>query len=315
MLLSFPACADDQLTRIDIADPVRYWEDNGFVEMHAPIRPSVVAGKTAQTKIFLYVPADQLIQTQYHEQTRRYTLKFPPGSVADRVSFRLYKTNTDNIGQTIDDVRGTRWGRTGREYFHVYRPTGVAPDTPLLGYEWPRDNPAMVEAATHTLTAQVAKAPQPIAGGLPSKSNVRRFRSLNNCAACHIANKPVAVTGNARLPPWPTDASGLYVPSMVLLDHAPLSNTGSFHDPNVNDAYISASCGDSAARIRSAYYADWFHCTNNAMPIGVRDMRGGLRGDDRYTRAVCDSRRYLYARLDQTGRQVFAEAFRVCGIV
>ena len=295
-LISCVAVADDAITKINIPEPTRYWQDNNFIELHAPIRPSVAAGKTATTAIYLYVPDDGVISTRRSPTSTRHTLQFPPGTIADRVSYRLYRKNSGQVGRTIDDVRGTRWGTKGREFFHVYRPTGVEPDTALLGYEWPRDDPSSVAEATRILTKQVATAIEPIVGGLPNRWDVQRFTSLNNCAACHIANKPAATSTNHRLPPWPTDASGLYVPAVVLLDGAPLSNTDTFHDPNANDKYISARCGNSAAQIHSRSYADWFSCGGNKIPMGVRDVLGGMQAGDEYTRAVCESRRYLYSR-------------------
>ncbi|MEM7293229.1 MAG: hypothetical protein AAF420_07535, partial [Pseudomonadota bacterium] len=292
----------------------RYWRDAGFVELFPIVRPSVIAGKSSGTSIFLKVPKAGTISTSQVAGENRYTLKFPPGTIADRVSYRLYRKSDGEIGGAVNDVRGTRWDSDGREYFHVYRPTGVAPDMPLVGYEWPRGDRAAQRSATELLVDHIRKTPKPITGGFLSRSDVRRFRALNNCAACHIANKPMAQQMHSRLPPWPTDASGLFVPGSVLLDSLPLSSTSDFHDPNDLDPFLIASCETEEARMHTRSYATWFTCIDSVAPMGTRDVLRALQASDTYTQAVCASRRYLFDRLDQRGRIAFSHAFKVCGI-
>src|SRR5690242_9229453 len=70
--------------RIDITDPGRFWQDNGFVALSPAIRVSVSPG--AETVVYLKVGNGGLV-THYLPDQRRYSVALPPGSAADRVSF------------------------------------------------------------------------------------------------------------------------------------------------------------------------------------------------------------------------------------
>jgi hypothetical protein len=240
----------------------------------------------------------------------RSTLHLPPGSASDRVSLAAGADGE----WTVDDVRGTRWGADGREYFHVYRPAGPDLHAPLVGYEWPRDDPHLAIAATALLTALVRETPAPFSALLPSWGEVARFRQLNRCDTCHVADKPMAETDRALLPSWATDASGLYVPLAVLADRAPLSTSRMFHDPNSGEAFVTATCGDQPAREHLGRRSRWFSCPDDAVPMGMLDVPAGLAAGDPHVLRVCASRRYLFDRLDPAGRRAFTGAFVACGI-
>lgn len=309
VVVAVPACAEALApTRIDIADPRAYWRDGGFVELTPAIRVSVAPG--ARTAIFLKIPEGARIATRLLESQGRVTLQFPPGSTSDRVSLAL----SADGDWTVDDVRGTRWGADGREYFHVYRPNGPDLHAPLVGYEWPRDDPHLAIAATTLLTDLVRATPAPLSALLPSWGEVARFRQLNRCDACHVADKPVAESDRALLPSWATDASGLYVPLAVLADRAPLSTSRMFHDPNTGEAFFSATCGGQPAREHMGRRSRWFSCPDDAVPMGILDVAAGLAAGDPHVERVCASRRYFFDRLDPAGRQAFAAAFAACGI-
>jgi hypothetical protein len=295
-------------TRIDIADPRGYWRDNGFVELTPAIRVSTAPGW--RTVVYLRIPAGGVITTRMLDDQRRPTLKLPPGSASDRVSL-----TADEAGQwTVDDVRGTRWGPDGREYFHVYRPAGIEPGAPLTGWEWPRDDPHRANAANSLLTQFVRDTPQPLTGLLPSWGEVARFRALNQCQQCHIPDKPEARYDRAGLPSWATDASGLYVPLAVLTDRAPLSTTSMFSDPNAGDPFVSARCGDKPASEHMGRRSRWFSCPDDGMPMGVLDVAAARAAGDPHALGLCAARRYLYERMDAAGRKAFAAAFAACGI-
>jgi mono/diheme cytochrome c family protein len=294
--------------RIDIADPTRYWRDGGFVELTPAIRVSTAPGW--RTVVYLRIPDGGRIATQMLADQGRSTLLLPPGSASDRVSL-----TADAGGQwTVDDVRGTRWGADGREYFHVYRPTGAGLGAPLQGWEWPRDDPHRANAASALLTALVRDSPQPFSGALPSWGEVMRFRALNQCQQCHVADKPMAGSDRAALPPWATDASGLYVPLAVLADRAPLSTTPMFSDPNAGAPFVVARCGDAPAREHMGRRSRWFSCPDDGVPMGVLDVAAARAAGDPHAERLCASRRYLFERMDSAGREAFAAAFAVCGI-
>ena len=294
--------------RIDIADPQRHWRDQGFVELTPAIRVSVAPG--ARTAIYLKVPDGARIAGRRLPSPDRATLQMPPGSASDRVSF----TAALDGQWTVDDVRGTRWGGDGREYFHVYRPRGPDLHAPLVGYEWPRDDPHLAIAATRLLSDLVRDTPAPLSAMLPSWGEVARFRMLNRCESCHVADKPMAADDRAALPSWATDGSGLYVPLAVLADRAPLSTSRMFHDPNIGEAFVTATCGDMPAREHMGRRSRWFSCPDDAVPMGILDVAAGLAAGNPHVQRVCASRRYLFDRLDPAGRQAFAPAFAACGI-
>jgi len=295
-----------QLRRIDIADPARYWHDNGFVALSPAIRVSVLPG--AETVVYLKIGTGGLV-TRYLPDQRRYSLTLPPGSSADRVSF-----STDRAGhRTIDDVRGTRWDAAG-EFFHVYRPVSGAIGAALAGYEWRRGDADQERTATALLTGLITSTPAPFGERPADIGDVERFRALNRCQLCHIADKPQARSSDQALPPWATDGSGLYVPPAVLADEAPLSDTDDFDDPNAVDRFVAAGCPAGTATLLGRSGDHWYGCADGGLPIGRRDVTAGRAAGDAYTLQLCASRRYLYDRLDTLGRRAFAAAFSACGI-
>ena len=305
--------ADSEVVRVRINDPRRYWNETGFREMTPPIRLSTQAHTSARTLIYLKIGDGGDLRTDTGPAGSR-TIQYPPGSESDRVSMVMYRRN-GVPGYTIDDVRGTRWDQNGRQYFHVYRASGPEPHAPLIGYEWPRDNASAASEATNRLT-QILRTTALPNGYLSDAYYIYRFRQLNRCQGCHWPNKPTAHLASDRRPPWATDASGLYTPLAVLHDYAPLSAQSAFHDPNSADPYIKAHCGSptgpsNAERLGSpgGYY---YRCPDMTYPIGVRDMRRAVRDGDRYSESVCDARRYLFRRMDVSGRRHFSAAVRSC---
>jgi hypothetical protein len=305
---AFAADETGQIRRIEIADPAHYWLDNGFVALNPAIRVSVQPG--AETVVYLKIGAGGPIATRYLPGQRRYSLTLPPGSVADRVSFA-----TDGAGyRTIDDVRGTRWDGAGGEYFHVYRPVSGGIDAPLAGYEWRRGDAAQQRAATSLLSDLIARTPAPFGDRPADAEDVERFRALNRCQLCHVADKPQARFPEEKLPPWATDGSGLYVPPAVLGDEAPLSDSDFFDDPNAGDRFVAPRCASAPATLQGRSGGHWYGCADGSLPIGRRDVAAGRAAGDPYTARLCASRRYLYGRLDALGRKAFAAKFAACGI-
>ncbi|MCK6454409.1 MAG: hypothetical protein L6R19_26700 [Alphaproteobacteria bacterium] len=295
--------------RVEIADPSRYWRDNGFVELTPAIRVSVPLG--ARTLVYLKIPEGGLLTTRQVARQQRPTIRLPPGSAAARVSLTADEAGT----WTVEDVRGTRWDAQGREYFHVYRPRGAEAGAPLVGYEWPRGDDALQDRATALLTDLVRDLPLPFRGSAPAPREVARFRALNDCGSCHQPDKGQASSPFERLPPWLTDASGIYVPLAVLSDRAVLSTTPAFHDPNAEDPFVAARCADGAP---ASEYVRWgrhfFRCGDGGMPVGIHDMQAARAAGDAHAGRVCASRRHLFERMDEAGRRAFAAAFRACGI-
>jgi len=291
---------------LTINNPTSYWSEHGFVRLEPAVRMSVIPG--AETAIFVHIPEGRRVITRFLHDQARYTIALPPGSSADRVS---YSKRPDG-SQVIDDVRGTRWDDYGTEFLHVYRPTSDVPNSPLAGFEWPRHDSRLQKMATEQITAFMQLTGQRYPSLRASRSDLARFRRLNNCGFCHFSNKPSAQTTDDELPPWPTDALGLYVPLAVLGDSAPLSATPFFDDPNAGDPFVSAGCGLGAATVLRSGSSRWFTCSDGSVPMGHYDLKDALLADDDHGQLACAARRYLFNRLDDLGQVVFAPAMMAC---
>ncbi|NKC16373.1 MAG: hypothetical protein GKR94_30450 [Gammaproteobacteria bacterium] len=306
-----PFKAHQDISTVDVEEPGRYWRQAGFVLMTPAIRPSVAAYSGARTQIYLYLPPNDRVAAKRLDDGR-ITLHYPPGTEADRISWVPVRS-TNGFEYTIEDVRGTRWGADGREFFHVYRPRTGTVGSALTGFEWPRDNRDAVRATTRYLGRLVARTPAPGSRYPPAPQTVRRVEMLNHCARCHISNKATAKFQFERLPPWATDAHGLYTPLHVMQDSAPLSAIADFHDPNVGDPWVRALCpnGDGA-KVLGRRGARYYQCRGAAAPVGYRDVAGGMRANDRYSVAVCRARRYLYERMSPHAQTLFAANMQAC---
>ena len=297
------AVAQGKATRKDIASPGQYWRNAGYVALVPAIRVSISPG--TETLIYLHVPDGAKITTRLLAEQGRHSFVLPPGSAADRVSLSLREG-------AIEDVRGTRWGSDGSEFFHVYRPTKPGAGAPLAGYEWRRDNAVAAAAATKKLLAMMRSVGRLHPDLGMSRDDAGRFSSLNQCQSCHQADKPVALDDRDPLPPWATDGSGLYVPISVFDDSAPLSMSDAFDDPNADDRFVTATCAGAPAARETGYGARYFSCPDGAMAMGRYDLQAALDAGDEHAQKVCASRRYIFSHLDETGRAAFAKAMAPC---
>lgn len=292
---------------VEIGDPSMYWSSDGFVALVPAIRVSVTPG--SRTVIYLQIPLGRKITTRFLSDQGRYTLKLPLGSIADRVSY----SKRSNGKFVIDDVRGTRWDESGTELFHVYRPVSDEADAPLMGFEWRRGDSQQEARATAKLVDLIQSTSERFPVLRASRRDVARFRDLNRCQMCHVPNKQMAQTNDDVLPPWQTDTLGLYVPLAVLQDDSPLSTTAYFDDPNADDPFVSARCARGYADRRRSMASRWFACDDDSVPIGHYDLASALTADQEHAHLVCATRRYLYDRLDELGRQIFAPSVQACG--
>lgn len=294
-------------TSLEIADPSKYWSGEGFVPLVPAIRVSVAPG--SRTVIYLRIAVGQQIATRFLPDQDRYTIKLPPGSTADRVSF----SKRSDGALAIDDVRGTRWDESGTEFFHVYRPVGDGANAPLMGFEWRRGDSQQEARAAAQLIDLIQSTSERFPVLRASRRDVARFRDLNRCQMCHLPNKQEAQTNVDVLPPWQTDVLGLYVPLAALKDDAPLSATPYFDDPNADDPFVSARCARGYADRRRSMASRWFACDDGSVPIGHYDLASALTANQEHAHLVCATRRYLYDRLDELGRQIFAPSVQACG--
>jgi len=277
--------------------PDTFWPEHGFVEMTPAIHLPTTADRRDEIAVWLYLPAGAQIVTGDS------LLRYPPGSIADRVERRAVG---EGGALRVVDVRGTRFGGDGTEMFRLLRPSRDDP-TRLLGMEWRRDDVDEQMAADAWLTATLS--------GTALSRETERLLALNQCAACHVHDKPQLSRGSQQrqLPRRATDGAGLYVIRSVLEDSAPLE----FHRPvdvNADDPFVAVHCDGSPARVVSQSSSRRFVCAGDLVPIGRRDVAAGVRAADLYTLKVCASRRYLFEHLDPKGRRLFAVAFAACGI-
>ena len=291
------AAKQTSLRPIVIAEPLERWSRDGFVEMAPIVRSSIATGGGTQTRVWLRLPEGGVVTAP---QGR---LMFPPGTESDRVSYVLGASGKPVF---VDDVRGTRWDAQGREYFHVYMPHDERAASGLIGVEWSRADPDEERAATDWLV-QWSQAHGSPGGALDED----RFRALNHCQSCHVADKAEATSDDDDMPPWPTDGRGLYAPLAVLSAHAVLSSSPSFDDPNAGDPFMKARCPKGAARLRGGAGDHWYTCSAG-MPIGERDLAAAMRASDDYAIRTCRARHYLVDHMDDAARARYAEVLAPC---
>ena len=305
--------AESRVTAAGAPTPLRtleiahhdHWSREHFMEMAPTVRMSVPSGGDAVTRVYLRVPEGAVV-TVTAPGSR--SLVFPAGTESDRVSYLRGVRGTESF---IDDVRGTRWDERGVEYFHVYKPRDASANAELDGVEWRRDDPDEERRATEWLVAYGRTHRSPSDDRPMDEDDVDRFRALNHCQSCHVKDKPEAKTDDDSLPPWPTDATGLYTPLAVLTAHAVLSMSSTFDDPNVDDPFVHVRCTRGTARVRGRTGDHWFAC-NDGVAIGERDLGAAMRAGDDYAACTCRARRYLFAHMDAASRAVFEPSVRVC---
>jgi hypothetical protein len=296
---------------VAIGDPATYWTRGGFVEMTPPVRLPSQDGKE-YIAIWLRLPETGLLRIVRREG-KEPTLSYPPGTVADRVDLRDAR-----IPSSVTDVRGTRFDG-GQEYFHVLRsvaPHGDQRTPPLLsGVEWKRGDAVAERGATDRMLASMATM-----RGLQdtgSDSMLRQFERRNDCASCHVHDKPEqrGPRGDALVPNRGTDADGLYAVVTVLRDEAPLE-THRARDMNEGDPFVRVTCDDGAAGtlVPGPRGRRHFSCADGSVPRGRLDLPAALAVGDAHAKAVCASRAYLAAHMDDDGRSAFAQAFAECSM-
>jgi hypothetical protein len=204
-----------------------------------------------------------------------------------------------------------RWDEHGTEYFHVYLPRDAREGSDLVGVEWRRDDAAQERAATDWLVAWGRAHRSPGDGRTMDDDQADRFRSLNHCQSCHVPDKPEATSDDDPMPPWPTDARGLYTPAAVFASHALLSTSSSFDDPNVDDPFVAIRCAQGRPRLHGEEGSHWLSCAAG-MPVGERDLTAAMKARDDYAARTCRARRYLFDHMDDVAHAAFEPLVRMC---
>jgi hypothetical protein len=309
--LAVVACSDRarqepgrQATTVGIEDPSRYWTDSGFAEMTPPLRLPSRDGRE-RIRVWLRVPPGQFLGLE--RGPRGLSLTYPPGTIADRAD-----QSDEDDASSVGDVRGTRFEADGREIFHVLRRLDGPGSSRLSGLEWRRGDPDAEAGATRSMTARMQRTRGPDA-------DLDAFRTQNDCASCHVHDKPERTLQLANDGPPPnrgTDSGGLYVVQTVLADGAPLE-THRAREMNEGDPFVTVRCGEDGppARIVSrSWRARHYVCDDGRVPYGRYDLAGAFDAGDPHALAVCRSRAYLRDHLGAEGRAAFGPVLAECGL-
>lgn len=301
---------DIHIQAVRIPNRLGYWAQSGFVDMVPPVRLTEDKSIDEQIMVWLRIPAGQKVMVKWLANQKRYTLKFPPRTVADRIDGGENQKQAMFTVNGIADVRGARIGADGRSWWHVYEPVPGKSSRWLSGYEWLRSGPVGDDLAADTLI----KLYYP---GAPAKAKqeMALFRRLNQCGACHQSDTPVPTTAASDGDSLPeTDADGFYQPITVLTDTMTLVNDRPW-DLNVGDPYITVWCGTYRAKLttRGDMYRR-YTCPSHLVPIGKLDMAAALEHRDPHALKVCAARKYLYEHMTDQGRKAFGRGFRECSI-
>ena len=296
------ACGDlpDGVERVTI-DPATYWGALGAFELVPPVRLPTQAGGRSRTSVRVVVPEGAVIDVDGDGR-----LRFPIGTIADRVE----EVHTAD-GWVVADVRGSTLTAEG-ERFHLLRPEHPGAHAPLVGYAWPRAEPAL-DAWVHD---RVASAIEHDGQGLvASAADDRRavmaqgVRDRGDCARCHAPGREPDARASALVHRG-TDASGFHVPQSVL-DDAALAETYRADDGN-DGPFVTAQCVDGAAERVSAKGRRRWVCADGRVPLVRFDVGRALAAGDAHAAAVCASRRWLWGRLSDEGRRRYAAAMAAC---
>lgn len=322
--LALPA---GELRRIAVEDAVGHW-----VENYLPLVPAIHLPTTHDRddliQVWLRLPDGGRIDVE-EVNGGRPSLVYPDGAVLDRLEYfylgsdepRLedyapFAPDSEERGQwSVADVRGTRL-RDGAQHFHVLRPASGEPHAPLTGWSWQRGDPDAQGRATRALVAFAREHPAPLSDLPMGRAEAERLAELNDCARCHQPNlEAIRSEDSERSLKRATDTMGFFVPLSVLHDDSVIADHRP-EDLNGEDPFVSIVCDDgrSVRFGQSEDGSERYHCADESVPRGVRDVAAGLRASHPYTEALCDSRAALYTLMTPRARAAFAPAFRSCGI-
>ncbi|HEX5436473.1 MAG TPA: hypothetical protein VFW98_04905 [Gemmatimonadaceae bacterium] len=296
---------------VRIPNTLSYWPQHGFVQMEPPVRLPTTKSIHEYVMVWLRIPAGEKIGVRWLPDQKRYTLTFPPGTVADRIDGGQNAKQAMFTVNGIADVRGATIAADGRVWWHVYEPVPGKSSKWLMGDAWLRSGPAGDDLAADSLL----KLYYP---GAPTKAKqeMAEFRRLNQCGACHQTNRPIPKTTASKygFATPETDATGFFQPITVLTDPMTLVNDRPW-DLNVDDPYITVWCGTHKAKLHTKGNSErWYSCTDHRVPVGKLEMAAALKHKDPHARKVCASRRYLYEHMTAKGRDDFARYFAECSI-
>jgi hypothetical protein len=272
-----------RVNEVHIDEPAA-WNKRGYVELVPPLLLPTSNDENDDIRVWIKLPEGGRISVD------KGRLVYPAGTVVERV---------EQVAGRVVDVRGTRFAADG-ERFHVLRAVGAR----LEGFEWSRGDADAQMRATELLQGLLRRSSV-------DERGIARLARLNVCASCHNHDRAEAKRQTDARPHRGTDGAGLYVPRSVLEDRAPLDQHRQ-RERNIG-RFVTVSCGDGPAQLVEEGGVRFYRCANGAVPVGRFDIAAARAAGDSHAAAVCESRRWLRANLDDAGRAAFASAFAACG--
>ncbi len=270
--------------------------------------------------MWLKLPEDGVIQYT-PLPSDRWTLKFPPKTIVDRVDY--WALGSDPSEPTFDpaqgvvlDVRGAELDARGKTRWRVMRPERSGRGAPLFGYSWPRGDSVAASYVVDTMVAAMSEGMGFYAklSGDKLTRGQHRYRTISACNSCHPRNKPETTAIHKRRDHLyrATDDHGWFTPRSVFAKAIPFE-TYRPRDLNGEQPWLQALCPSGDAAKRSSMKGnDTWTCEGDGVPRGTLALASACAAGDRHARAVCETRRSLFERLDPAGKKALAAMVAAC---
>jgi hypothetical protein len=293
-------CESKLTTFIKMPNQADFWKKSGFQKIVGPLHLPTNTSQTTLIQVWLKVPQNGKISVEKINDSRnfRYTLIYPPGTVADRVEF-MTGSNSNLI---IRDVRGARIDEKGNTVFHVYRLVPKFSTDWLIGYEWLRKDDLIDVRAGEALVK--------IFHLQKNKEMKNHFIRRNHCSNCHRENSPIPLN---TLHPYrhESDSRGFFQPISVFKNETSVRNHR-VYDLNADDPFISVWCGEKLTHAKVQGKNRWYECQGNQTPMGRLDLARALKAGNKHAIQLCNARTYLYYHMDKAARDAVSSSFREC---
>lgn len=257
-----------------------HWEASGFFNITVPVSPPSYGWD--KVDIWVRIPEGALITLKNGE------LSFPIGTQADRVERWKNKSGMWHVA----DVRGTTIvsdAPFSQQQHHVYRPYNhprlqSPPSHDLFGIEW---TPSTERDAHNVLLKRMEQGwgfSQGSRGWHSPMASAQQFKTLLNCASCHSENAQENLDSTSVK--RGTDASAFYSFKYLFRNDTPKEQ---YRPKPFSSPYVTEVSG-----------------------ILVYDLNSALKANDPHAKAVCNSRRHVFDRMNDDARSVTTSAMEEC---
>lgn len=125
------------LQAVRVPNRLSHWPQSGFVDMVPPVRLPTNSSRSEKIMVWLRIPKGKKISVHWLADQKRYTLRFPPGTVTDRIDGTKKGSDAKLV---IHDVRGAKIDSKGRTWWHVYEAAPGKSKKWLWGFKWLRSD-------------------------------------------------------------------------------------------------------------------------------------------------------------------------------